>query len=293
MICDVPRSTLFVPASRRDLFMKAAGGAAEAICLDLEDGVDAAAKAEARKNLAAGCQAAAASDKWAMVRINSEPELFELDLEALPVCCDAVILPKVRDVGHLNHVAGLLEQCANSGAREIRLIGLIEDAKALLELERRFDPVHSGVLAVCPGTEDIATALGCDPDSVLILSVFRRVAVVASAMDVALLGFPGSIADFTGLEKLRSKLCYARQCGARGALAIHPAQIKIINQEFSPSIADLEDANRVIDAYEAGLLKNRGAIAVDGKMVDFPVYKRAVSLVGRMQSTAGLDRRKG
>lgn len=281
MMVDVPRSTLFVPASRGDLFAKAAAGAADAICIDLEDGVEASAKAAARDNLDAGCAAVAKAGKMAMVRINSEPGLFEHDLSALPANCDAVLLPKVRDVDHLNHVAAMLEQRPSSGPRKTRLIGLIEDAKALLKLERRFDPVHNVVLAVCPGTEDFATALGCDPESVLIMSVFRRIAVLASAMDIALLGFAGSIADFGDLEKLRANVSYARECGSIGALAIHPAQIDVLNEGFLPSIAELEHANKVLDAFQAGMLKNQGAIAVDGKMVDLPVYKRAKAVIAR------------
>lgn len=277
----IPRSVLFVPASRTDLFDKAAAGDADALCFDLEDGVDASLKEAARDNLAAACALADEAGKIPMVRINSEAELIDLDLSVLPPVCQAVLLPKVRDLAHMSEIATQLEVKAAGGGVDAYLIPLIEDAGALLALESNFSPVHPRVLALCVGTEDFSNALGCEPDSRLMQSVVERTAIVASAMGISLLGFPGSIANFNNLDVLRRAALAGLDCGSLGALCIHPAQVSVLNDAFTPSAASLSDATRIVLAFEGAADKGQGAIAVDGKMIDLPVYKRARSLIAR------------
>lgn len=282
-----PRSILFVPASRPDLFRKAAGGAADALCFDLEDGVGLSAKAEARANLELACAEAVAGGKIAMVRVNGEEERIGGDLAALPLSCRAVLLPKARNVAHINDVAQALQEKAQAGGADAVLIPLIEDAKALLALEREKSAFHERVIALCPGTEDFAHTLGCAPDSALIGSVFQRIAVIAAAASVALIGFPGSIANFKDHEKLRAGASAGRACGATGALCIHPAQIDILNEIFSPMPAALDEARRIVAAFDAAGHDGQGAIALDGGMIDLPVYKRAQALLARADKPHG------
>ena len=281
MSFPLPRSILFVPAVKTEWFEKAAKGEADALCFDLEDSVDAASKMVARDNLASACALADGAGKIPMVRINAEAELVDLDLAALPQSCKAVLLPKVRDLEHVNVIAGKLDAIDEAGWADAHVIALIEDAAALLALENTFSSAHPRVLALYLGCEDFSNALGCDPDSRLIQSAFERTAILASAMDVSLLGFPGSIANFTDLDALRDATLMGSKCGSLGSLCIHPRQVYIMNDTFMSSANILQDAKRIVAAFEKAAENGEGVVALDGKMIDLPVYKRAKVLLAR------------
>jgi len=281
MSFSIPRTILFVPASRSDFFEKAARSDADAICFDLEDGVDISLKEEARKNLDNACWIAERADKVVMVRVNSEPEWMEHDLESLPVNCKAVLLPKAESLAHLHGIGMKLDRLATERGVDTALIGLMEDARALLVMEGERQPAHSRLVALCAGTEDLSNAFGCDADSRLIGSIVERLAVIASAHGVSLLGFPGSIANFADLERLRRAAVSGLECGSLGGLCIHPAQIDVLNEVFTPSVAMLRRATRIVLAFETGQLDGKGAVGIDGTMVDLPVYKRAKALLSR------------
>lgn len=90
-----------------------------------------------------------------------------------------------------------------------------------------------------------------------------------------MLGYPGSIADFSDLEHFRSNIRRARQLGFDGGPCIHPDQVAILNEEFSPSAAEIERAMRIVELYDAATSGGAGAVAFEGRMIDEPIVRRS------------------
>ena len=297
-----PRSILFVPADRSALVPKAAAGAADAVCLDLEDGVAPPDRDAARGALGEAAAALARAGKRAFVRVNAELETIGADLAALPDGCDAVVLPKATGLDHVELVGEALDRRTARSGRMIRsgragadgdrpggpgLVALVEGAAAVQAFAhgaaRR---AHPRLVALCPGTEDLAAELGCAPDAALVEAAFHALALGARRLGVDLLGFPGSIAEYRDLERFRAGVRRGREAGAVGAFCIHPAQVPVLNAELAPSAEELDAARRTVAAFESA---TAGAIALDGRMVDRPVYLRARRLLARSES-AGAGR---
>jgi citrate lyase subunit beta/citryl-CoA lyase len=140
------------------------------------------------------------------------------------------------------------------------------------------------------GPEDYALAADCttDPDALMVPSML--VAQAAAAAGIRALGFVGSIAAFGEPEVFAQRIAQARRLGFKGAQVIHPAQVSILNELFSPSADDLAWARRVLDATERAVAEGLAAFTVDGKMVDRPIIERARRIVASARGAASADR---
>ncbi len=103
----------------------------------------------------------------------------------------------------------------------------------------------------------------------------QQLAIAARAAGVLPLGFIGTVADYKDLDAFRETVRRSRRLGFRGASVIHPAQIPILNEEFSPPAEDVASARKIVAAYDEAVAAGRGSISVDGKMIDVPVVLRA------------------
>ncbi len=272
-----PRSILFVPGSRPELAAKAAAGDADAVCLDLEDGVAVAAKPTARTNLAAMAEQLDAAGKPFMVRLNVEPGEYAADVEALPETTAAVVLAKAGGEKHLAAVADAL------GGRGLAagMIAMVEDIAGI----DAFAALRSGgarwLAGITLGAEDLAAELMCGADSRAMQHAFYRLLECARRLDVPLLGYPGSIAEFTDLERYRELVDGGREMCAVGAFCIHPRQVAVCNALFSPTADELTWAREVVAALDAAESAGQGAASVRGRMVDRPVALRARHILAR------------
>ena len=102
-----------------------------------------------------------------------------------------------------------------------------------------------------------------------------------------MLGYPGSIADFSDLDVFRSNIRRARRLGFDGGPCIHPAQVAILNEEFSPSDAEAERAERIVTLYDLAQSEGAGAVAFEGRMLDEPVVRRARRTLALRDRTRG------
>ncbi|MER8976694.1 hypothetical protein [Mesorhizobium sp. M0800] len=139
------------------------------------------------------------------------------------------------------------------------------------------------------GPEDFCSAVGGSPEFDLLLQLNLEVLFAARAAGLLPLGFVGIIGEFRDTEKLQQTATHARRLGFAGALAIHPAQVKVFNEAFSPSAGEIEWARSVAEAERAASKEGLGAFAVDGKMIDPPVIRRAhqiLALSGRSTDAA-------
>jgi citrate lyase subunit beta/citryl-CoA lyase len=253
-----PRSYLFAPGHRPELFAKAYKAGADAVIIDLEDAVPFSEMAAARAALTEWLS----SEHPVLIRINgADTDWFPNDLAlcALPGVA-GVVLSKTEgadDIARLRH----------AGAQAI--LPLIESAAAFDNL--RAIATAPAVQRLMFGSIDFQLDLGIGGEREELL-LFRSQLVLASRL--AGIGAPvdGVSTAINDAEKLCADAVHARQMGFGGKLCIHPKQVDTVNACFSPGEEELAWARRVLDAAERS---NGAAVALDGKMIDRPVILRA------------------
>lgn len=267
------RSLLFVPADRPERFDKAVASGADAIILDLEDSVALEKKGEARAAVSAWL--ARPDRAQTFVRVNPvDSDLVADDLDCLKASRpDGIVLPKAE------------------GAASVEALGLLwgdnvlpailpiatETPAAIFELGS-FRRVSDRLAGLSWGAEDLPASIGAKAarqenglytapyELARSLTLFAAHAADVLAIDTV---YP-DIADIAGLEAYVQR---ASRDGYNGMLAIHPAQVAVINVGFSPSAAEIEHARRIVQAFAEN--PGAGALKIDGKMIDAPHLKQA------------------
>lgn len=279
------RSLLFVPANNARYLEKARTSRADAIVLDLEDAVLTEHKAEARSAVQGMAASVRTGSRDVLVRINRPLSLAVRDIEAA-VCehVKAIVVAKSAGAGHLALLSEVLDQQeAASGLSpgHTKLLPLIETADAVARLEEIAS--SSRVIAIACGDEDLAAVLGCDPNSETVIAVKYRLVLAAALRGIRPLGLLGSIAEFRDIEKYRSFVRRSNDAGLKGTLCIHPSQVDVANRGFAPDDEQLEYARRVVEAAEVARKSGAAAVALDGKMIDAPVLRRAENVLKAVQ----------
>ncbi|MBA1145086.1 CoA ester lyase [Mesorhizobium sp. CCANP35] len=272
------RSLLFVPAHVPRFVETANERGADGVILDLEDSVPRDQKGEARKRLPESVAKVARQDASILVRVNRGLRALAADLDAAVMTgVDALVLPKTDSAEWVLEIANAvseLERERNLPLGHIRFLAQIETPGALQRLGA-IASAHPRMVAMALGPEDFSAAVGGSPEFDLLLTPNLSVLFAARAAGLLPLGFVGSIGEFSDTRKLREAAAHARRLGFAGALAIHPTQVVIFNEAFSPSAQELEWARRVVAAENDAAGRGLCAFAIDGKMIDPPVVRRA------------------
>jgi citrate lyase subunit beta/citryl-CoA lyase len=272
------RSLLFIPADAERFIAKGAQRGADAIILDLEDGVAPASKDKARAALPSAVKQLHDGGATVFVRVNNELLLLPNDVAAAVASgADGIVLPKVESPLQLEELDADLareEHYAGRPQLAVRLIVIIETPQGVVQAApiARASP---RLVAMCFGGEDFATAMGIDPLPEGMSWPAQSVAIAAAAAGVLPLGLPGGVGDFSDQEGYRALAVHAKRIGIRGAFCIHPAQVQVLNDVFGGTDAEAAAAERLIAAFDAGIAQGKGAIALDGKMIDVPIANRA------------------
>ncbi len=276
------RSLLYVPATEQRFVHKAAGVGADAVQLDLEDSIAPSRKEAARSAVPDAVDHLVDAGVEVVVRVNHPARLLVRDLE---VCArpgvSAVAVPKLehaQQVMLVDEVLTELELERGLPVGGIGLIGMIETTAGLLEAPGIARSTHR-LIALTAGTEDFALSAGIRPEPDLMAGVLQQTVLAARASGLWPLGLAGSLAGFNDLGQFRHAARRARRLGCVGAAAIHPSQVPVLNQEFTPSADEVEQARKLLFAYDEAAAQGQGAIAVDGRMVDAPVVGRARALL--------------
>ena len=276
------RALLYMPGDDRHKIEKALTLGVDCICMDLEDGVAASRKAEARRVISAALAELDFGQAEKLVRINPVGSGLEAeDLEAvLPRHPDGIVLPKVEGREHLERVVGRLEaaELANGWAvNSIRLLADVETARGIPAL---------GDMAAFPrldafifGAEDYAASLGV-MRTVEGWEVFTaRSLVVMHAKAHGLQAIDMVCMDFSDLARVRREAEFGAQLGYTGKQVIHPAQVGAVQEAFTPGDEAIKTARQLVEAFESQQQAGRGAFAVDGKLVDMPSIRSARSVL--------------
>ncbi len=275
------RSLLFVPGDRPDRMEKALGAGADALILDLEDAVRPDAKPAARTAVAAFLARPRTAPLF--VRINPLGPMTDEDLAAVvPQAPDGIVLPKAEGGSCIADLAARLTRLGNTDAKILPIA--TETPKAVFALGS-YGGVSPRLCGVTWGAEDLPTAIGAVTsrlpdgsftppyDMLRSLALFGAHAAGVAALETV---YP-AIKDEAGLSDYAAR---GRRDGFSGMLAIHPAQVPIINAAFTPSPAEIEEAQRVVDAFAR--TPGAGAIQLDGRMLDAPHLKQAQALLARV-----------
>lgn len=272
------RSLLFVPGDRPDRMEKALKSGADALILDLEDSVAATAKPEARRAVAAFLAANESARLW--VRINPlDSDEADKDLQALlPAHPDGLVLPKAEGGASVAELARRLAQRGNVTAR-ILAIGT-ETPAAIFGLGTYGG--HKRLTGLTWGAEDLPAAIGAatsreEDGSFTTPYEIARALCLFGAAAAGVAPIETVYPAFRDLDGLAAFAGRARRDGFTGMMAIHPDQVAVINQAFTPSEAELSHARAVVAAFAAN--PEAGALSLDGRMIDRPHLVQAQRLL--------------
>ena len=268
------RSFLFVPADSERKLKKAASAGADALIVDLEDAVAAAARPKARE--LAHDYVAGNADVW--VRINPlDTADAQLDLGAvMPSAPAGIVLPKPRSADDTIALAGLLdglEQEHGIAAGQTRILPLCtERPEALFRLDG-YIGASPRLAALTWGAEDLSAAVGAgtnrNPGGEWLppYELARSLCLIAAAA-AQVPAIDTVFTDYQDAEGLARYAANARRDGFSGMLAIHPAQVDAINRAFVPTSAEIERAQRIVALFDDN--PGAGTLGLDGAMIDRP-----------------------
>ncbi len=290
------RSQLAVPGSQPQLFAKAAKTAADVVFLDLEDAVAPDDKALARRNIIQAIGDIDWGDKTLSVRINGldTPYMYRDVVDVLEQASerlDLIMIPKVGTASDVYAVDMLCTQIEAAMGRKKR-VGLeliIETALGMQNIHeiaaasKRNETLHFGVADYAASTGARTTSIGGDDIWHYALS---RLVVAARAN--GLRPVDGPFGDFSDAAGFRAAGQRAAALGCEGKWAIHPSQVALANEVMSPSEADLAQARRIITAMKQAEAQGKGAVALDGRLIDYASIRQAEVLLRKAALIAGI-----
>ena len=274
------RSFIFTPGLRPEMYPKALASGADMVCVELEDGIAPADKAEARRNaLALFAEPQADDGIERIVRINSMRERFGIeDVQAI-LSTDtpppALMMPKVRTPDEVV----ILDQLLTERGHPTRLHVIIETnpgLEAAFEIARCSQRID----ALFFGGVDMAAELRCKLSWELLLYARSRVVHAAASAGLDAIDVP--YLDLDDPQGMRSAAEQARDLGFAGKGSVHPKQIAALNEVFTPSENEIARARRITGAFEAA---GTGLVVIDGKLIEKPVLRdmyRIIAIAERM-----------
>ena len=293
MSLQTMRSLLFVPADSGSKLDKAMASGADAVILDLEDSITPERKEHARAAALEFLKGATGktSRPRLLVRINGlDTGMTDADLDAIGAGKpDAVVFPKAEGgatVIHLDAKLTAREAIAGLPEGSIKILAQAVESAAGLFAAGNYRDASKRLIGMTWGPEDLSAELGAETnrDTQGLLTEPYRLARNICLYGAAAAKLPAIetiYADFRNLEGLRRDTDEARRDGFAGRLAIHPAQVAVINEVFTPTAAQIEKAKMVVAAFAAK--PDAGAVGIDGKMYDRPHLIRAQRLLNSVK----------
>ncbi len=296
-IARARRSSLILPVNIPRFVEKAYARGADAIVLDLEDSVPPQEKASARTLVRDSLAVAGRGGAEVLVRVNNDPALLTDDIDAaVHPGLDGLSIPKAESPTQIRAIVGQVERLERARGLtpgHVRLSLALETPRGFLAIEE-IARSSDRIATMSIGVEDYCLELGVEPspDGFELLYPVAHLVTVCKAVGIQPTGLVGSIADFRDLAAFEGGAQRARQLGCEGAGCIHPDQVTVLNRVFTPDPANVEHAQRVVEAFEEGVRRGTASVNLDGKMVDVPVYKRAQVVLARARLVAETERRK-
>ena len=262
------RSFIFTPGLNPEMFPKAISSGADMICIELEDGIAIKDKNEARSNtINALKNMNLANDIELVVRVNCQRTKFGLlDLEAFVssnINLKAIMLPKVQTPDEIAFIDNLLSDC-----------GLNTELHVIMETNQALENIYEiaisskRIVALYFGGVDMAADLRCKNSWENLLYARSKIVHAAAGAGVDVLDVP--YLDLNDMDGMRKEAELAKNLGFNGKGSIHPKQIGILNEVFTPSKQEIENARTIINQFNAS---DTGLIVIDGKLIEKPVLR--------------------
>jgi citrate lyase beta subunit len=277
-----------MPGDDRRKIEKATTLGVDSICMDMEDGVAANKKAEARAVIAEAMKELDFGGSERCIRINSIGSgLEKRDLAAaLSTNPDSMVVPKIESADQVKWVSEHIESyelSSNLAIGSIRLLIGVETAKGILNL-KEIAEADKRLEAIIFGAEDYAASIGATRTKEGMEVLYARSAVVTACAANDLQAIDMVYIDFRDLEGLRAEAEQGSGLGFSGKQIIHPNQVVPVQEAFTPSDEAIEYAKRVVESFEASQKEGKGAYALDGKMIDMPLLKNAQKVLDRARA---------
>lgn len=306
------RSELAVPGSSPSLFEKAARGAADVVFLDLEDAVAPDDKEAARRNIIGALQDVDWGGKTMMLRINGLDThyMYRDVVEVVEACprLDMILIPKVgvpQDVYALDMLVTQIEN-AKGRTKRIGFEVLIETAlgmanvEAIAQSSRRLEAMSFGVADYAASTRARTTVIGgvnkdsgvlADPDEQGRRAYFwtdpwhaAQTRMLVACRAYGLRPIDGPFGDFGDPDGFDAAARRAAVLGYEGKWAIHPSQIELANRVFTPTQAEVTRARRILDAMAQAAREGKGAVSLDGRLIDIASIRMAQALLAKAEA---------
>ena len=281
------RALLYMPGDDRRKIEKALTLGVDCICMDMEDGVAVNRKAEARAAIAKALQELDFGQSEKLARINSVGTGWERDdIDAvLPFHPDGIVIPKIESLEQVEWGSKIIEAAELQYGwplKSIRMLVGVETAKGILNLKEIAS--HPRLDGIIFGGEDFAASIGARRTRDASELMYARQAVVTACAAFGLQAIDIVYIDFKDAEGLRAEAEQGAGFGFSGKQVIHPNQVKVTQEAFTPSDKMIEEARRIVETFEASQKEGKGAYALDGKMIDMPLLKNAQKVLERAKA---------
>ncbi len=292
---NIRRALLFMPGDDRHKIEKAAALPVDAVIMDLEDGVAFQQKAAARKITAAALREVDFGSSERLVRINPVRSggFYQEDIwQTVTARPDGYVIPKVESGHQIEQVAELLTQAEyehDLPSGTIRLLAIIETALGVVNLREIISEADSRLEALIFGAEDLAGDIGAvrTPDGWEVF--YGRSAVVLHAKAVGIQAIDSPYVHYQNIDGLLAETEQAQYMGFTGKLAIHPGQVGTIQAVFTPTMEEIERAQRLINAHHDAQTAGHGVFVIDGRMIDMPMIRSAESVLAQARAAGVFD----
>ena len=272
------RSVLFTPGDRPEMVRKAPETGADVVVFDLEDAVAPARKDEARKAVNDVLTGEFDPDCEVCVRVTAD---HGADLDTLlrgEPRLDSLMCPKVESARTIRALAESLDE----RGYDCPIFALVETAAGILDAAEIAGA--DATTALCFGAEDLAADIGAGRTTEGTEVLYAREHAVLAASAAGIDAIDTLVTDIKDTERLGKDTEFAAELGYDGKMAIHPAQVAVINDAYTPSAERIEWAERVLDARDEAHSESRGVFRVDGEMIDAPLISQAERVLDRARA---------
>lgn len=290
----IRRALLFMPGDSRRKIEKGAGLDVDSIIMDLEDGVALNNKVVARETVAQALNEVDFGRSERLVRTNMiiPNWIYPDDIRVtIPTKPDGYVLPKIETAWQIEHVSMLLSAYEDEYDWErntIKLIAIIETAKGIVNL-KEIVQADSRLVGLMFGAEDLAGDMGAVRTAQGWEVFYARSAVVTHAKAFGLDAIDTVFIDLKADdETLIAETKTALEMGYTGKLAIHPKQVAPIQSVFTPTIEEIDTAQRLINAHQQHQANGTGVFEYEGKMIDMPMVRAALAIIDRAKACGEL-----
>jgi citrate lyase beta subunit len=282
------RALLYTPGDDPHKIRKATSLDVDCVCLDIEDGVALNRKEIARETLAKSLSTLEFGRSERLVRINPVGSSFvEDDLRmVLPVQPDGIVIPKIQTAQEIKWVSDQIskkEKQCSWPKESIALIAIVESALAFVNL-REIATASTRLEALIFGAEDLAADLGAERSLSGWEVFYARSAIVTHATAYGLQAIDMVNIDFHDMNRLRAQTNMGVKMGFAGKQVIHPDQVRLVQEAFTPSEEKILEATKLLEEFELQQQAGRGAFAINGKMIDAPLIRSAQSILERARA---------